>query len=91
MNQFVAQTIAALIAGQLTETETSALRDAFNVARERKTAVAKSVLKVGQSVKFKDKHGLWYHGSVEKIMQKNVQVKVNNARWRVAASLVVPA
>ncbi len=55
--------------------------------QERKNALAKSALNVGDKVKFMSKYGLQV-GVLTRFKQKNVEVMVGYTRWTVSPTLL---
>lgn len=60
------------------------------IATQKRQALDRNSLRVGDQVGFKDRHGHERFGQVVKLNPKSAAVQVGTVRWRVGYSLLVP-
>jgi len=88
----VQQINAAIIKGNLTNTELSSVIDAVKFARSRLTQVNKFSFKPGSQVKFtSNRNGMTYSGTVDKVKIKYILVKTNAGMFNVPANMLEAA
>ena len=81
----------SIMFGDWTNKEINDMIEAIKYARTRLATQTKNSISVGSAVKFTDRSGKTYQGTVTKIMQKNAVVKTMYGNYRVPANMLEQA
>lgn len=87
----VKQVTSAIMFGDFTNDELSAIISAVTFARSQLARKNKFMFTVGKDVQFRNKSGQYIKGTVAKVNRKFVLVSAGFTTWRVPASMLETA
>jgi hypothetical protein len=82
---------SAIITSGLSNDDLNDIAQAITYARSQLRTQVKRSLTVGNTVKFKDRHGVYSVGTLTKVAIKFATVKTNQGAWRVPLNMLEAA